>query len=295
MTQKMVILSGLPASGKSTYARQLMASEPGKWFRVNWDDIRQELFPDGYKFSKANEALVRHHSVLMARLAADKGLNLIIDNTNLNPKSVKAWEDMAHQLGLLIDHHWFLESVKECVRRDSLRTGTDQVGRVVIERMALQHGLIDWPDDKQIVIVDVDGTLADSKHRLRKKPTGGTDWEYFFRPELIMQDPPFPVVVKWVQELYGHYTVVIVSGRPENKAAQQTVGWLALQGVPYNHIFMRGSGDKRDDTVVKKEILDKLPKNKIAFAIDDRNRIVDLWRSEGIKCYQVTSRDEGDF
>ena len=94
-------------------------------------------------------------------------------------------------------------------------------------------------------------------------------------------------------------TVLIVSGRPIDKAGKATVAWLDKHEILYHHIFMRNGGDNRDDVTVKQEILDKIlakvAKSKIAFAVDDRNRVVDNWRKNGIKCYQVVSREEGDF
>lgn len=321
----MKILSGLPASGKSTYCQELMESEPGKWARVSWDEIRHET--PNYKFTRANEIRVVERADHAAREAAQDGFNLLIDNTNLSDRHKFRWMSLAAELDMQVQMKYFTTDVQECVRRDALREGKyseggKQVGRVVIERMALSNGLIKFSKDKKIVIVDMDGTLADCSHRRRpvekkcqackgsgnangtgcfsvpctlclgKGHVTGTDWKFFYTPALIEQDPPFSVVVEWVRALQGYYTVLIVSGRGADIAAEGTVNWLAKHEVPYDHIFMRVGGDHRDDVEVKQDILNLLPKNQIAFTIDDRNRVVEMWRKNGLMCFQVA---DGDF
>lgn len=329
--QIMTILAGLPGCGKTTLAKQIVDAYPNN-VRINWDDIRKELFPGPeYKFSHKKEKLVKQISVQRVREAASKGLNVIIDNTNLTDSAIAKWTRLGGELAMAIEYYRLPTTLSECIYRDSLRTGRDHVGRPVIERMALENDLIDW-GEKKIVIVDMDGTLADCSHRRvpKKNPckgcegsgkvsgydehlhiwsdkfvcqncsgygleSEGTDWDTFFRNDLIESDPPFPVIVEWVQALHEEYTVCIVSGRPDGRAGKASVRWLPKNNVPFDHIFMRREGDFRDDTIVKKEILEKLPKDQIAFAIDDRNRVVDMWRANGVKCYQVISREEGDF
>jgi predicted kinase len=327
----MRILVGLPASGKSTYAHELMGREPGVWARISWDDIRHET--PNYKFNKTNETRVVQRADSAAREAASEGFNLLIDNTNLHAGHITRWTGLAEELGMQVELKKFNASVQECVQRDALREGKyaeggKHVGRVIIERMALANGLIQFPEDRQIVIVDVDGTLADCGHRRRTIPkncqpckgtgkakdydmdTGtfkndfichkcegkghvtGTDWKFFYTPELILQDPPFSNIVNLIRNLYGRYTILIVSGRGSDIAGEGTVAWLQKNEVPYDHIFMRAGGDHRDDVEVKQDILNKLPKDKIAFSVDDRDRVVKMWRDNGITCLQVA---EGDF
>lgn len=327
---RMMILSGLPASGKTTYAKELESTPLSNFVRVSWDDIRNET-PD-YKYSKAAEKTVKEIAITRARILASQGKNIIIDNTNLDNETIGKWTRLSAELKMAVEFKQFITPVFECIRRDSLRTGRAQVGPAVICRMALNNGLIEWNYGmRKIVIVDMDGTLADCSHRRREKlkpcepckgkgtvqdynsQTGvwndtficqhcsgfggvpGTDWDHYFRHDLIESDPPFEHIVNWVRELAKDYLIAIVSGRPENKCAIPTVNWLRKNEVPFDYIFMRESRDMRDDTIVKQEILDKMPKKQILMAIDDRNRVVDMWRKNKIKCIQVVDREAGDF
>ena len=324
--QVMLILSGLQGSGKSTFAKRLVEENPGQWARINWDTQRRNT--PGYKFSKEAEKQIREYSYMQVRDASALGKSVVIDNTNLTDESIGKWARLGSELGMHVRVQTFDTPIEDCIRRDAERTGDDQVGRAVIERAALWNSLIKFPQDRKIVIVDVDGTLADCSHRRATKEKRcpvcggnhifdqfnqemicskcrgsglafGIDWATFYRHDLMELDTPRYPVVEWARALYGHYTVLIVSGRPCDKAGKSTVNWLRKHEIEYDHIFMRNGGDQRDDTIVKQEILnkilDKVPVHQIAFCIDDRNRVVDQWRKNGIKCYQVVSREEGDF
>jgi|SRR5581483_4743625 len=313
--QVLLLLVGLPASGKSTEAKNLEAEG---WVRVNWDDIRLELNPE-YRFSHETEKQVRRIAEDRALSALAAGKSVVVDNTNLNHRTRERWHQLAQSVGvpLVMDSSFLDIRIEELIRRDAQREGKARVGRHVIERMALDNGLLHFPVDKQLVLVDMDGTLSDVRARrqfVESRPctacngNGGTqdsrcptcrgtgrakkDWNAFF--EHCNEDEPIEAVLKWVKALSEskEYEVVIVSGRPMDKAGFKTTTWLEKYGVKYRHIFMRKGGDKRDDTVVKQEILNRLPKERIAFVIDDRQRVVDMWRANGVKVYQVA---EGNF
>ncbi len=150
----------------------------------------------------------------------------------------------------------------------------------------------DWkpPEGKQLVFVDMDGTLADVTHRLhyirgrRKK-----NWIGFFRA--MDADKPNPVVADWVRQLEPEFAVVIVSGRPAEYAAN-TVAWLKKNRIPFSHLLMRSTGDFRPDHIVKEELMRTLPRERIAFVIDDRASVCEMWRRNGLRCFQVA---EGNF
>ena len=57
---------------------------------------------------------------------------------------------------------------------------------------------------------------------------------------------------------------------------------------------MRDDDDRRADDIVKRELLARMRDGRFnpELAIDDRRRVVDMWRSEGLVCAQVA---EGDF
>lgn len=144
------------------------------------------------------------------------------------------------------------------------------------------------------VIVDIDGTVADLTHRRHFIASRPKNYDAFFAA--VKQDVPIQPVVDAVKALRGAGNqLIFVSGRPE-RTRHDTLDWLEyharIQVDPV--LCMRKDGDYRPDDIVKEELLAKLRQDgydpKLAF--DDRNRVVAMWRRNGIICAQVA---EGDF
>ena len=137
---------------------------------------------------------------------------------------------------------------------------------------------------EELVIVDIDGTLADVServHHVRKKPK---DWKAFFQG--MAQDKAIYAMVRLCNILYASgIEIVLCSGRSEQHRAE-TVQWLTQKGVNYHKLLLRRDGDRRSDVVVKREMLAVLDTNKILFVVEDRSRVVEMWRKEGLVCLQ---------
>lgn len=141
------------------------------------------------------------------------------------------------------------------------------------------------------IIVDLDGTLADVRHRLHHIDLKGRkDWDRFF--DAMPDDPLNEWCLHLIRAMTKEgYRIAIVSGQPDTYAPQ-IKEWLARYDVPYDDLFLRGGGDRRPDTVVKREILHRhFRKEDILFVIDDRTSVVAMWRSEGLVCLQCDLHD----
>ena len=150
--------------------------------------------------------------------------------------------------------------------------------------------------DKDIVIFDLDGTLADIEQRrkISTKDNGKMDWDKFFDPANISLDQPNFPVIKMAQALDDQgFKVVIFSGR--SKATKDaTKDWLNQFGVPFSVLKMRPTGNQfqfMPDDKLKKMWLDDLfpgdKKDRILCIFDDRQKVVDMWRDNGLSCFQV--------
>lgn len=138
------------------------------------------------------------------------------------------------------------------------------------------------------IICDIDGTIA------LKGDRDPFDWG-----KVIEDQPNKPVLdllhaLKWTTS--PDYRVVIFTGR-DAICKTGTEMWLSYYGISYHSLYMRPKDDKRDDRDVKKEMLVALKatmekEDEIAFVLDDRNKVVKMWRDEGLTCLQVA---EGDF
>ncbi len=143
-----------------------------------------------------------------------------------------------------------------------------------------------------VVIFDLDGTLADITHRLHYiKGEGKKDWDAFHAA--CMDDAPIHELIAVAKTVSEVFPIHIVSGRTDT-VRLQTSHWLNANGVPAKTLWMRKAGDYRPDYEVKLEILVQMQGEGLnpILAFDDRQQVVDMWRSEGIRCCQVAP---GDF
>ena len=147
---------------------------------------------------------------------------------------------------------------------------------------------------KDTIVVDLDGTLADIEHRRRFVKGGPPDWKAFH--EACVDDRPNAWCVRLVQAMRAAgFRVELVSGR-SRAVEKQTLEWLArvfeddLSGISL--VLLRPHGDMTKDTDLKREWLRGFGKERILFAVDDRKRIVDMWREEGLVCLQCDDWEE---
>ena len=137
------------------------------------------------------------------------------------------------------------------------------------------------------IIVDLDGTLCDIKHRLHHIQGNKKDYDAFYAS--CVNDVPKQIIIDLVNQLSNFYRVIICSGRSDS-VKDKTIQWLKNNNVNYSDIVMRPHGDHTHDDVLKRQWLDQgLLGNKsdIAFVLEDRCRVVDMWRLQGLTCLQV--------
>ena len=146
------------------------------------------------------------------------------------------------------------------------------------------------------VIFDLDGTLADITQRraLSQKTNGKMDWDIFFDPKNIDLDQPNIPVIKTLQLFIDNgFKIVIFSGRAD-KTFNATTNWLMNNQVMWHLLKMRPE-DKHfwPDNKLKQHWLDTVIDKDDVFAVfDDRQQVVDMWRSNGLTTFQVA---DGNF
>ena len=168
--------------------------------------------------------------------------------------------------------------------------------------------------NKKTVIFDLDGTLANIDVRRDKslKPNGKLNWDIFAAPDSIMNwDTPNVPVIKMAQLFKKDgFKIVIFSGR-NDRGFFATRDWLKIHNVPFDLLVMRpdkfqskawpiahgnpATPDMRfmPDEILKKAMLDTfVNKDNVFCVFDDRKKVVDMWRQEGLTCFEV---DEAHF
>lgn len=146
---------------------------------------------------------------------------------------------------------------------------------------------------KNIVVFDLDGTLADGRHRLHLLPNKSNAdkdaaWEAFNMA--CIDDAPIRDNFKLLDLLDYHCSIVILSGRGEI-ARGLTERWLTWYDVPYEKLIMRPIGDCRKDVDFKEAELRKLGLDNILCCFDDLEHVAKHIRSLGVTCHLVTHYD----
>lgn len=143
-----IVYRGLPGSGKSTEAAKLIAREPGRFIRINRDDLRcMAVGPGNNPYDRSSggkerEELVRALKSEAVRMAVREGYDVILDDTHLVPTTVKQLHQLAASIGdVTVVEKAINVPVEECIARDDRRTGFAKVGEKVIRDMARGAGL----------------------------------------------------------------------------------------------------------------------------------------------------------
>ena len=322
--KKVLILTGLSGSGKSTFARRFCA-ENSNWLRINRDDLRRSLltislaeYANTWPDVERNriETIVNELQITAILEGIRGGWHVLIDNTNLKLSYLNEFKKLlsSHFDDVEIQYRLMDVPVDECIQRDKYRD--DSVGEAVIRRQAEQLAILKkkfkfqterltrnatfqreqnaqgtGPLLPRCVLVDIDGTVADKGDRLP------FDWHR------VGKDTPKWPIIRLVQAMRASgYAIVFFSGR-DAVCRSETIAWLnehfgwqseSTAASDYE-LFMRPQNDSRQDSLIKQELFEQhiLGRYYVEFVVDDRQQVVDMWRRTlGLTCVQV---DYGNF
>jgi hypothetical protein len=271
---------------------------------------------DNSVYNPVNEDFVRLVQDQLIVSALREEFDVIIDNTHLVPQTVKKLHALVAAIGdVKVMEKCFNESVETCLARNDKREGVARVPDKTIKDMARGAGLdrgkklhdkeTYYPprdmgggplvqDDSlpKAILCDLDGTLALIGDR---SPYDASECD-------VKDKPNWPVIQTVLAMHAQGVKVIFMSGRTDNYR-DQTVRfiekWCLVPNepdeptgvrlvVPYE-LHMRSAGDMRKDAVIKQELFDAHVRDKynVLFVLDDRNQVVDFWRSIGLTCFQV--------
>lgn len=312
MTQTLYLTRGLPASGKSTFARNLVEKSNGTIVRLERDLLRDQLYSSRQYSAPASateeekaafkqylndrETTITAVQHAMAESAIQAGKSVIISDTNLRAKFAREWQKLAAQYAINFEVINFdYVTVDECVKRDSNRL--DSVGEKVIRDMAskflskgkipslapVENAFVVEPYDNpegltRVVIVDIDGTLATMKNR------SPYDWQR------VGEDEPAKAVIAAVHAASQFNRKIIVMSGRDASCRNITQDWLTQYlGVSWHELHMRPEGDNRKDNIIKYELFNNHIRGKyhVEYVLDDRPQVCRMWRKLGLFVFQV--------
>ncbi len=145
---------------------------------------------------------------------------------------------------------------------------------------------------RALAVVDIDGVLADVRHRLKHLDRRPKDWASFFREALA--DAPLEVGVDMARRLAEVYEVVYLSGRPE-RLRRDTETWFARHGLPAGELHLRPQKDYRPAREFKVQMLRTLSQRApVAVLVDDDPDVLEAARLAGFDVLPATWMGEAD-
>jgi predicted kinase len=304
---RLVITRGLPASGKTTWARAWVEEAPRR-ARVNRDDLRVMMFGRYVLPDRQEKAVTTAQRVAVETLLRE-GYDVVVDDTHLRRRYALDWAEVAARAGAGFEVRDLTDvPLEEVLRRDAARVAAGErgVGETLIRDLHARFLARGRPAPVEVTdvpvlpgqaagapyepdpalppawLVDVDGTLA----------LIGSRSPYAWHR--VGEDAPNPPVVELVRALRGTgNAIVVVSGR-DGVARKATLAWLDRHEIPHDALLMRSPGDNRRDSVVKRELFDTRIRRtwQVKGVLDDRDQVVRMWRELGLTCAQVAP---GDF
>lgn len=294
---KLLVLRGFPASGKSTYALDLISKDKS-YIRVNRDSIREML---SLPFSKDTEKLVKKYRDNMIFDALKSGYNVISDDTNLSDRHINHFRHRFGKMAEIIVKDDFMNVPLDVLLERNRKREKSVPEKVIIE-MFDRFGNKNVKKEKKepvkpvfsydenlpfCIICDIDGTVALHWNR--------SPFEFDKVYEDVINVPVMEMLSRF--DVSG-LNVLFVSGREGTKYCRKMTELWLCDYLPENinkfKLYMRNEGDMRKDAIIKEEIYNEYIKGKynVLFVLDDRNQTVMKWRDLGLSCFQVA---DGNF
>lgn len=285
---KILVLKGPPAAGKSTFARDFV-SKNSHWIIVCRDSIRDSL---GEYWVPERENLVSKIERDNIISAIEMGWNVIIDATNLNPKTIAKWEALADEYKCELEYKEFWIPFHEAIERDQNADRKHKIGFKVIKgfydrykpdlidcknwdcRFTVQRNLL----KEKAIICDLDGTLC--LHQ------GRSPFDY----EKCNTDIPEERLLQLLIDISDSYKIIFLTGREKVENCEvKTREWLDKYFGKDYLLFMREKGDHRHGPEVKEELYHEYIEDyyDVITVFDDSDKCVDMWRNNlGLLCCQ---------
>lgn len=285
---KLIILVGPPGSGKSTYAKDISGtyinqdSQGENHFKLFSEAIERNdevIIVDRMNFNKEQRQKYifptknSHYEVEIITFFVPREICYKRCLERKDHLTIKNFKDTGRALNCFFKNFEFAD-----------KTEADIITE--IEYQTIKHPAI---------IVDLDGTLCNIDHRLHFiKSEGKKDWKGFFGS--IIYDRVNIWCLTIINKFKKDHLIIFCSGRPSDYE-QITLTWINNyfeSGRDYDKLYMRERNDYRNDFLIKQIIyrFNIKPQYNVLFCLDDRERVVEMYRNEGLT---VLACAKGDF
>lgn len=299
--QKILLLRGIPGSGKTTFAQKWVREDTGWRMRVSRDDIALQLFDTFYdQLTGEHEiATVSHMQHSMVNGALKAHLSVVVDDPNLDAQTIREWMSLADRYKVKFEHHDFEMDFTSALKNTSMPEENFRKlynftvkGKLnpMPEKPEAQHldaSLFEYVADETLpkaIVCDIDGTLA--------RMIGRSPFAYHRVHEDLLIDN----VAELVKHLSQDYQIVFMTGRDES-CRDLTTTWLEGHGFVVDELYMRADKDtETPDQVLKLDLFNANVRNRfnVVGVFDDRRRVCKMWEEIGLTLFRVGPMDS-DF
>jgi uncharacterized HAD superfamily protein len=140
--------------------------------------------------------------------------------------------------------------------------------------------------ERPIAVFDIDGVVADVRHRLKYVESKPKNWFAFFAA--AKKDAAHPEGVEMVQRMAQDHEIIYVTGRPKH-LREDTEAWLEHNGIGGHQLIMRPGGDRRPAAVVKVQLLRQLAERRVIdLVVDDDSKVIAAVAEAGFPTLHAT-------
>lgn len=285
----LIILQGIQASGKTTYAIEYCKEHPNT-IRLNRDDIRSMF---NCKWSRELENIVKNTEYFAMKDAFLRGFDVILDDvSNLNDQTLELINDILKDIEptVSVSYKRFYVTLEECIHRDSLRE--HPIGEKVIKDTYRRYNakLSSMKNQEQLekfqsqdaklphcIIVDIDNTISWN--------VTGRPWYGEGASEGMKKDVPITPVIDMIKRYPYH--VIYLTGRDNAEDVKNvTINWIK-ENARLNDgdlILFRENGDHSSGDVVKESLYNNHINGKyfVDYILEDSDKIVKMYREKGL-------------
>lgn len=134
-------------------------------------------------------------------------------------------------------------------------------------------------DPRPLAVFDIDGVLADVRHRLHHLEARPQRWERFF--QAAGRDPLLEEGARRLRGALPDHDVLYLTGRPE-RTRRLTERWLARHDLPTGPLLMRADDDVRPARYLKRSVLRRLSRTReVVSVLDDDPAVVAVLAADG--------------
>lgn len=284
---KLIMMKGLPCSGKTTEAFLIMHENPEFERMSSYNILENKTITFSAKVLKTAKLIF--HKRLINKMTMKQ--NIIVDDLNLHPWHEKYFRSLTKKYGYEFEVMYLQQSVEECFKRSFNRKfGTPESSLYTyydldVIRKLNKDFCTDHAKDKEFVIYGLDDCLSDTAERRFFATHRGE-----FRPNvynspghIYLDSIRHDVALLLEQDYDAGYDIFIVTRRPES-LRRVTEEWLKINYVPYTELIMQNDLSMASEAYFKYSIVDKKFDIKLCKKIvDDNQEVLAEFEKHGIE------------